>query len=181
MDNSAGLLVCLIIGAFVIYYVISRGYLTGYIGAQSVSQKLSPSYIQENLEMPGKGVDVVIPVPAAGPRKVTPSGPNPPVQQAPDGEVIISPQPVALDPYSEQVQSANAEEYIRNPERMYRPTVQNTDTMIASAGGVASPISDTTDGSIQAFNTDFIENRGEFMSGVFASDLSTANMGFSAF
>lgn len=177
MDNSAGLLFCLIIGAFVVYYIVSRGYLTGFVGTVSSGERL----FQENLEMPGHGADVFIPAPAAGPRKVTPSGPNPPAQQAPDGEVVVTPQPVATDPYAEQVQSANAEESIRNPERMYRPTVQNTDTTVATASGVASPVYDTTDGAIQAFNTDFIENRGEFMSGVFASDIAAANMGFSAF
>lgn len=179
MDNSAGLLFCLIIGAFVIYYIISRGYLLGFTGVQQNTEAYGG--IQENLEMPGRGADVFIPAPAAAPRKVTPSGPNSPAQQAPDGEVVITAQPVATDPYAEQVQAANAEETIRNPERMYRPTVQNTDTMIASVGGVASPVSDTTGGAIQAFNTDFIENRGEFMTGVFANDSAAENMGFSAF
>jgi hypothetical protein len=94
---------------------------------------------------------------------------------------VITSEPVATDPYAEQVKAANAEESIRNPERMYRPTVQNTDTMIASASGVASPVTDTTMGAIQAFNTDFIENRGEFMSGVFANDSAAENMRFSAF
>jgi len=180
MDNSAGLLFCLIIGAFLVYYIVSRGYLTGFTGPQMVGTDVQP-IVQENLEMPGRGADVFVPAPAAGPRKVTPSGPNPPAQQAADGEVVITAPPTAIDPYAEQVQAANAEETIRNPERMYRPTVQNTDTMIATVGGVASPVTDTTEGAIQAFNTDFIENRGEFMSGVFANDSAAAEMGFSAF
>jgi hypothetical protein len=88
---------------------------------------------------------------------------------------------MARDPYAEGTETANAPENMRQPERAYQPAPQNTDIMIAGAAGTASPIMTTTPGAIQAFNTDFIENRGEFMEGVFANDTTVGEMNFSAF
>lgn len=178
MDSNAGLLICLIMAAFFIYYILSRGLINFNTSAE---MNIKENMVVQVPPMPGQGTDVYIPVPAAGPRKVMPSGPNPPSQQGQDGEVVVRSPPVAMDPYAEHVETADAPENLRQPERMFRPTVQNTDTMIATAGGVASPVEDTTGGAIQAFNTDFIENRGEFMSGVFANDTAPSNFGFSAF
>lgn len=188
MDTNLGILICLIILGFLFYYLYTTGAIV--IPALNKNERNEGNDgnegnendgRRENFEMPGPGADVVVPIINEPPRRITPSGPNPPSQDGQDGEAIIYGDPAAKDPYAEQVEMANAPENMRNPERAYRPAPQNTDTMIPSASGVASPIMDTTPGAIQAFNTDFVENRGEFMEGVFANDTNSSEMNFSAF
>lgn len=170
MDTNLGIVLCLIILGFLFYYL----YTSGAIIVPAL-QKL------EDFEVPGPAAEVIVPVVNEPPRNISPSGQNPPVQDGQDGEAVIYGEPAASDPYAEQVEAANAPENMRQPDRAYRPAPRNTDTMIANAAGTASPIMDTTPGAIQAFNTDFVENRGEFMEGVFANDTSAGAMNFSAF
>lgn len=170
MDTNLGIILCLIIIGFLFYYLYTSGAIIIPILQKS-----------EEFEMPARGADVIIPIVNEPARTITPSGPNPPTQDGLDGETVVYGEPTASDPYAEQTETADAPENIRQPDRAYRPAPQNNDTMIANAGGIASPVMSTTPGSIQAFNTDFIENRGEFMSGVFANDTSADNMNFSAF
>ena len=171
MDTKLGVLICAIIFGFLLYYLYTSGSI--------VIPALENS--KEEFEVPAPGAEVIVPIVAEPPRRITPSGPNPPSQDGQDNEVVIHGEPVAKDPYADQVEMADAPENLRNPERAYRPAPPNTDTMIASASGVASPVMSTTPGAIQAFNTDFVENRGEFMEGVFANDTNASAISFSAF
>lgn len=179
MDTNLGILICLIILGFLFYYLYSSGAII--IPALNKTDNTEIVETTEQFEMPGPGAEVVVPIVDEPPRRITPSGSNPPSQDGQDNEAIIYGEPVAKDPYAEQVEIANAPENMRNPERAYRPAPNNNDTTIASASGTASPIMDTTPGAIQAFNTDFVENRGEFMEGVFANDTNSSGINFSAF
>jgi hypothetical protein len=172
MDTNLGLVLCAIILGFLFYYL----YTTGAIIIPALQKPTS-----EDFEMPGRGADVILPIVNESPRTIMPSGPNPPSQAGQADEIVVHGEPMARDPYAEGTETANAPENMRQPERAYQPAPQNTDIMIAGAAGTASPIMTTTPGAIQAFNTDFIENRGEFMEGVFANDTTVGEMNFSAF
>lgn len=172
MDTKLGLILCTIILGFLFYYL----YTSGAIIIPALQKRES-----EDFEVPARGADVILPVVNEPPRVITPSGPNPPSQGGQEDEAVIYGEPTARDPYAEGTETANAPENMRQPERAYQPAPPNTDTMIANAAGTASPVMTTTPGAIQAFNTDFIENRGEFMEGVFANDTAAGEMNFSAF
>lgn len=181
MDTKLGILLCLIIIGFLIYYLYTSGaIIIPALNARNQEQE-SRDDLKESFEVPGPAAQVVVPVVNEPPRKITQSGPNPPAQMGEDGEAIIYGEPVAQDPYAEQVETANAPEHLRQPDRMFRPAPPNTDTMIANASGTASPVITTTEEPIQAFNSDFVENRGEFMNGIFANDIHANGMAFSAF
>ena len=54
-----------------------------------------------------------------------PSGPNPPSQEAPKGEMIVYGEPSASDPYYESQESSDIPENLRYPERSFRPPPLN--------------------------------------------------------
>ena len=101
---------------------------------------------------------------------ITPAGPNPPAQQAPDGvrHVMAPEQPT--DPYAEMQEDAYAPEKLRNPERMFRPAPENNNTEIAAQSGVASTMNAVPQ-NVGAFAPEMAQNGGFFMDGVAANDL----------
>ena len=113
-------------------------------------------------------------------RKVMPSGPNPPSQAPPQGEVVIHGEPAAADPYAERTEAADAPENLRHVERSFRPAPDNDTVVLAAAGGIAGESAQNSPQAYQKFGTDFVQNSGEFMTGIFANDtMSDAN--YSAF
>lgn len=118
--------------------------------------------------------------PVAPPRTVAPSGPSAPSQAAPSDEVVVYGDPSARDPYADKQERANAPEKMRYPERSYRPAVENTDISLAGQAGIAGEPAQNSPQAYQKFQTEFIQNSGEFMNGVYAND-TTSPTNFSAF
>jgi len=113
-------------------------------------------------------------------RVITSSGPNPPNQAAPNGEVVVYGEPDATDPYYESQESSDIPENLRHPERSFRPPPLNNNTSIAVEAGIASSNIQVTSDNSQKFQPDFIEGGGEFMPGIFAND-NFSDKNFSAF
>ncbi len=135
---------------------------------------------QEGFEHPASAPIEIRQAPIYPERTVMPSGPNPPSQAAPENEIVIHNDPVPKDPYYESQESSAIPENLRYPERSFRPTVTNNQTQIAVEGGIASNNMQINSDNSQRFSTDFIQNGGEFMSGVFAND-TFDDTNFSAF
>lgn len=107
-------------------------------------------------------------------------GPNSPSQSPPDEEEVRYGEPHAVDPYADRQQAADAEESMRYPERSFRPSVDNDQTVIAREANIAGSPDQTSPQAYQKYNTESIQNSGSFMDGVYANDVgSDAN--FSAF
>ena len=100
------------------------------------------------------------------PRVVMPAGPNPP-SAAPPKKVTFAPEEQARDPYDDVQGETPMRDSLRHPERMFGPGVENTDTRMAEASGVAGKA-----GVAQStFSPEFAQNGGEFMQGILANDL----------
>ena len=127
---------------------------------------------------PGKSSTVYEPVPY-GNHKITSSGsssPNaaPPVDMPPD----ISPQPEATDPYDTTVESANAPEQLRFPERSFSPGIIPKETDNNLNSGLSGSLANTPQ-SVQEFTPEFIGNGGTFFGEV--SAMEDENPNYSAF
>ncbi len=106
------------------------------------------------------------------PRNVSPGGPSAPNQLPYDNEPrVVSPE-VAMDPYSQNEESASIPERLRHPERMFKPAPDNSTVGIAAASGVASASASQAGHALQSFTPEFAQNGGEFMQGIFANDTS---------
>ena len=101
---------------------------------------------------------------------VTPAGPNPPAQKAPDGVRHVMAQEQATDPYAEMQGGAYEVEKLRNPERMFRPAPENNNTEIATQAGIASTMNAVPQ-NVGAFAPETAQNGGFFMDSVAANDL----------
>ena len=114
------------------------------------------------------------------PRNVSPGGPSTANQLPYDNEPhAVSPE-VAMDPYSQNEESASIPERLRHPERMFKPAPDNSTVGIAAASGVASASASQASHALQAFTPEFAQNGGEFMQGIFANDTSEPG-GYSEF
>jgi hypothetical protein len=114
------------------------------------------------------------------PRRIAASGPNPPAQAPEEGEAVIYGEPAATDPYAGAQQAADAPEELRHPDRAFRPAPQNDLTGLASAAGIAGESAQNSPQAYQKFGTDFIQNSGEFMTGIYAND-TMSDTNFSSF
>jgi hypothetical protein len=167
MNPSIFFVLGAILLAFILYTVV-RDYIFG-----------KREYFEINRQ-PGEAALEIRQLPVEGPRTVMPSGPNSPSQSPPDDEEVRYGEPHAVDPYADRQQAADAEENMRYPERSFRPSVDNDQTMIAREAGIAGSADQTSPQAYQKFNTEGIQNSGSFMDGVYANDVgSDAN--FSAF
>jgi hypothetical protein len=124
----------------------------------------------ENFEVPAPASIELRKAPIYPERVIMPSGPNPPSQQAPQGEIVVYGEPAASDPYYEAQESSDIPENLRYPERSFRPPPLNNNTSIAVEAGIASNNIQVTSDNSQKFQPDFIQGGGEFMPGIFAND-----------
>lgn len=134
----------------------------------------------EKFEVPAPASIEIRQAPIYPERTIMPSGPNPPSQEAPKGEVVMYGEPVAKDPYYEPQESSDIPERQRYPERSFRPPPMNNNTSIAVEAGIASNNIQVTADNSQKFQPDFIQGGGEFMPGIFAND-TYSDTNFSAF
>jgi hypothetical protein len=134
----------------------------------------------ENFEIPAPASIEIRQAPIYPPRTVSPSGPNPPSQEAPNNEVVIYADPAPKDPYYEQHESSEIPENLRYPERSFRPPPLNNNTSIAVEAGIASNNLQVSSDNSQKFQPEFIQGGGEFMPGIYAND-TFSDTNFSAF
>ena len=134
----------------------------------------------ENFEVPAPASIELRKAPIYPERVIMPSGPNPPSQQAPQGEVVVYGEPAASDPYYEAQESSDIPENLRYPERSFRPPPLNNNTSIAVEAGIASNNIQVTSDNSQKMQPDFIQAGGEFMPGIFAND-TLSDKSYSAF
>lgn len=124
----------------------------------------------ENFEIPAPASIEIRKAPIYPERTIVSSGPNPPNQEAPQGEMVVYGEPAPKDPYYESQESSDIPENLRYPERSFRSPPMNNNTSIAVEAGIASNNIQVTSDNSQKYNTDFIEAGGEFMPGIFAND-----------
>ena len=109
------------------------------------------------------------PKPVPTQHTITPAGPGAPSQQAPHGVRHIMAEEQPRDPFAEEQDDAYAPEKIRNPERMYRPAPDNSDTGTAVSGGMASELA-AVPAQMGQFSPEMAQNGGIFMDGIAAND-----------
>jgi hypothetical protein len=134
----------------------------------------------ENFEHPGRGPVEVMTSSYSPPKTVASSGPNPPSQEAPPGEVVMHAGPAPRDPLAEDEEESNAAPKMTYPERSFRPAVANDQVGLAYEAGIAGPTAQNSPQNLQKFGLDTVQNSGEFYNGVYAND-TTSDMNFSAF
>jgi hypothetical protein len=136
---------------------------------------------QENFESPiPKGL-IAEPEPIKVPRKVSPSGPNPPNARIPNASMNqeesrgIS----ANDPQDEKYGSQNIQDNLRYPERSFGPGTKNNGTQVLVDSGASSTKILPTAESIQPFNSETISSGG-LMGSIGAND-TNLNQNYSSF
>ncbi len=134
----------------------------------------------EGFEVPAPASIELRKAPIYPKRVIMPSGPNPPSQEAPPGEMVVYGEPAPKDPYYEPQESSDIPENLRYPERSFRPPPLNDNTSIAVEAGIASNNIQVTPDNSQKFQPDFIQGGGEFMPGIFAND-TFSDTNYSAF
>jgi hypothetical protein len=134
----------------------------------------------ETFETPAPASIEIRQAPIYPERVVASSGPNSPNQEPPGNEVVVYADPKPADPYSEPNQSSEIPEDLRYPERSFRAPPLNNQTQISVESGVSSHTMQVNSDNSQRFSTDFLQNGGEFMKGVFAND-TFDDVNYSAF
>ena len=134
----------------------------------------------EAFEVPAPASIEIRQAPIYPSRIVMSSGPNPPSQEAPEGETVVYGDPAPKDPYYEQQESSDIPEHLRYPERSFRPPPVNNNTSIAVEAGIASNNIQVTSDNSQKMSPDFIQGGGEFMPGIYAND-TFSDKSYSAF
>ena len=163
--GSSAFLVVVLVVAFLLYF--------------AVRDKLFPN-LMENFEHPGRAPLEILPTSYSPPKTVASSGPNPPAQAAPEGEIVLHADPAAHDPYAEQEEAPNAEPRITYPERSFRPAVPNDQVGLAVEAGIAGPTQRNNADNSQKFGIEMIQNSGRFYDSVSANDVD-GHVNYSAF
>lgn len=165
--NSYIYILGIIVIGFVVYFFIKDSIFepSGAAGGPDSYTKST-----EKFEVPAPASIEIRQAPIYPSRVVMPSGPNPPSQEAPAGEIVVYGEPAPTDPYSEPQESSDIPENLRYPERSFRAPPLNNNTSIAVEAGIASNTMQVTSDNSQKMQPDFIQAGGEFMPGIFAND-----------
>ena len=171
MNSYVYILGILIVG-FVVYFFIK----------DKLFDPPATPYVKktEGFEVPAPASIELRKAPIYPERVIMPSGPNPPSQEAPKGEMVVYGEPAASDPYYEAQESSDIPENLRYPERSFRPPPMNNNTSIAVEAGIASNNLQVSSDNSQGFRPEIIQGGGEFMPGIFAND-TQLDTNFSAF
>ena len=143
-----------------------KGILDDFQGKQTISTP-APSVVKESAPL-------MEPTGA-----LMPAGPNPPNAAAPpDRQTEILPQETANDPMDQLNSTVPIKDNLRHPERMFNAGGDHSGTRRAVEAGIAG---DTTGAPapVGKFSPDFAQNGGEFMTGIFANDLTTGGGNYS--
>jgi hypothetical protein len=176
MNSYIYILAIIVIGFTVYFFVKDSIFEPG--GDSSVLDSYTKS--TERFEVPAPASIEIRQAPIYPSRVVMPSGPSPPSQEAPPGEVVVYGEPAPTDPYSEPQESSDIPENLRYPERSFRAPPLNNNTSIAVEAGIASNNMQVTSDNSQKMQPDFIQAGGEFMPGIFAND-TFSDKSYSAF
>jgi hypothetical protein len=152
--------------------------ILGFLVYMAIKDKLFG--VDENFEQPGRAPLEILPTSYSPPKTVTSSGPNPPAQESPPGEVVVHASPAPHDPQADNEEESNAKPKVTYPERHYRPAPANDQDGLAYESGIAGPTVQTSAPNLQKFGLDMIQNGGELYNGIYAND-TTENHNFSAF
>lgn len=144
---ATGLLVTALL---VWYFFPSEGFTTKYVEAPSSAPLIEANQYR-------------------GDADITASGPNPPNTRV-RGSESYSAEPTPTDPYEETVESANAPESLRAPERSFGPGVIPEDTELAVRGGMANATSAHSAVAFQQFSPEFATNGGAWLDNVSANE-----------
>lgn len=129
----------------------------------------APSILKENISLP--------PTESVG--LATPAGPNPPNVAAPlNKPVEILPEERANDPMDQVNSTVPLKENVRHPERMFNAGGEHSGTHRAVEAGVAGETTGAP-APVGKFSPDFAQNGGEFMTGIFANDLTKGGGNYS--
>lgn len=143
-------------------------------------EEISYSKPSEGFEVPAPASIEIRKAPIYPTRVVMSSGPNPPSQEAPQGEMVVYGEPAPKDPYYESQESSDIPENLRYPERSFRAPPLNNNTSIAVEAGIASNNLQVTSDNSQKLQPEFIQGGGEFMPGIYAND-TFSDTNYSAF
>jgi hypothetical protein len=165
-----------------IFGILIIGFVVYFFVKDKFFDTPSTSYIKktEAFEVPAPASIEIRKAPIYPSRVVMPSGPNPPSQEAPKGEIVVYGEPAPKDPYYEPQDSSDIPENLRYPERSFRAPPLNNNTSIAVEAGIASNNIQVTSDNSQKIQPEFIQGGGEFMPGIFAND-TFSDKNFSAF
>jgi hypothetical protein len=172
--NSYIYILGLIVVGFVVYFIIKDSIFDPPAQGNSYTKST------EKFEVPAPASIEIRQAPIYPSRVVMPSGPNPPSQEAPPGEIVVYGEPAPTDPYHEPQESSDIPENLRYPERSFRAPPMNNNTSIAVEAGIASNNMQVTSDNSQRMQPDFIQAGGEFMPGIFAND-TYSDKNFSAY
>ena len=114
------------------------------------------------------------------PRIVAPGGPNPPNTTPPKELPEVKnriPDENASDPLAETNTEVPMKDNLRQPERMFSSPPPNTGTKQAVQSGISGDTVNSPSPSGK-FASEFAQNGGEFMKGIFANDLSMSKNNF---
>ena len=107
---------------------------------------------------------------------VSPAGPNPPNATTPPSQV--SRQMLPEERPNDEMASMNSEvpikDNLRHPERMFNAGPEHSGTKQAVESGIAGETKGAPSPSGK-FSPDFAQNGGEFMSGIFANDMTVGD------
>jgi hypothetical protein len=160
-----------LLAIFVIYIIYK---VTPLIINKYFTPKASPAPPVENFAKynPAPAVSTGI-YPSEPLRTVSASGPNSP-NSAPSAkqEQNIVPAETPNDPLAETNKELPIKTDLRQPERMFSPPPPNTGTSQAVKSGISGDTEKAPSPSGK-FSQDFLQNGGEFMTGIFANDLSS--------
>jgi hypothetical protein len=172
--NSYVYVFAILVAGFLIYFLFKDKFL-------DLESSITGNPVnKENFEVPAPASIELRKAPIYPERTVMPSGPNPPSQSPPNGQINVYGEPAPQDPYYESQESSDIPENLRYPERSFRSPPLNNNTSIAVDAGIASNIMQISSDNSQQFNPDFIQNGGEFMKGIFAND-TYSGTSYSAF
>jgi len=166
-----------------IFGILLVGFVVYFFLKDSIfdsQSQVSQTHKVESFEVPAPSSIEIRTAPIYPPRVVMPSGPNPPSQEAPNGEMVVYGEPAPKDPYYETRESSDIPENLRYPERSFRPPPVNNNTSIAVEAGIASNNTQVSADNSQKFQPEFIQGGGEFMPGIFAND-TYSDTNYSAF
>jgi hypothetical protein len=169
MNPYLSLTLLLLVGFAVYFLIRDRIFDTPHV-----------SFAAEAFSIPAPASIEIRQAPLYPERTITSSGPNPPNQEAPNGEKVVYGDPAPKDPYYEKEDSSDIPEHLRHPERSFRPAPMNNNTTIAVQSGVASQNLQVNNDNSQQFQQELIQGGGEFMPGIFANDTFN-DASFSAF
>jgi hypothetical protein len=153
--------------------------LLGFLIYMAIKDKIFGTE-EENFEQPGKAALEILPTSYSPPKTVAASGPSPPAQESPPGEVVIHAGPAPRDPLADEEEASDAKPTVTYPERYYRPAPPNDQDGLAYEAGIAGPTAQTSAPNLQKFGLDMIQNGGELYNGIYAND-TTENHNFSSF